>query len=69
MDKTGIKYVNVQWAKAHEYKDGDIISMHGFNMVDDESYKVVSSKQIDRHTVELRVARNTDITDDSKQKI
>lgn len=52
-----IKYVNVQWAKEYEYKEGDIISMHGFTGTDEGEYKVVSSKQWNDRTVELKVQK------------
>ena len=54
-DKPNYKYVEVKWVDEHEYKEGDIISMHGFTLDDKSEYVVVESKQLNKNTVELKV--------------
>jgi hypothetical protein len=52
-----VKYVKVHWEQPYEYKEGDIVSMQGFDYGSDGDYEVVSFKQLDQSTVELKVER------------
>jgi hypothetical protein len=52
-------YMKLQWAKANEFKEGDIVTVQDFFDAGVD-YIVTDSKQLNSRTVELRLKRKDD---------